>query len=214
MASLRSALVLAGVALALTLGVPRPAQADADERAVPDELRLAEGQTVTYPQTLYRRSKRYIGGVTYTVVNASAEELTQLLSDPAAYTQVLPHARAATLVGKVGEDQLVEISQGNSLIQTAYTLRLRPDEGGRRVRFWLDRSRAHGIDDAWGYFRVQPLEANADGSPRVLLSYGILVDLGPGLMRDFFESRIQASMLSVPERLRQYASIRFRGHRA
>jgi hypothetical protein len=45
----------------------------------------------------------------------------------------------------------------------------------------------------------------------VLLAYGILVDLGPGLMRDFFESRIQASMLTVPDRLRLYAQARFRG---
>jgi hypothetical protein len=178
-----------------------------------DETRLADGQTVSYPQTLVRHGKRYIGGVTYTVVEASASELTSLLSDTAAYREVLPHARDARLVGAVDGDRLVEITQGNALVQAAYTLRMRKDDDGRRVRFWVDRSRPHGIDDAWGFFRVTPLPDAPDGSPRVLLAYGILVDLGPGLVRDFFESRIQASLLTVPTRLRAYASLHFLGRR-
>jgi len=207
----RAAVVLACVAFALT-GVAGERIVRADESALDrtDELRLADGQTVTYPQTLYQRGRRYVGGVSYAVVDASVDELISLLGDMTAYTQVLPHARNAKLVGHRDGDRLVEITQGNAMVQAAYTLRMRTDNDGRRVRFWIDRSRPHGIDDAWGYFRVDPLPAGKDGAPRVLLSYGILVDLGPGLIRDFFEARIQASMLSVPERLRQYATRRFR----
>lgn len=176
-----------------------------------DQARLAAGETVAYPQTLYRQGKRYVGGVTYIVVDASVAEITSLLADPSAYRQVLPHARDARVLGNEGEDRLVEITQGTALVHAAYTLRLRTDSDQRRIRFWLDRSKPHGIDDAWGFFRVDPLPDAPDGSPRVLLAYGILVDLGPGLIRDFFESRIQASLLTVPERLREYASLRFRG---
>jgi len=213
-----TALLLASLACALA-GGPRAALAEEasphDDVSAADRQRLENGQTVTYPQTLYVRGKRYVGGVTYTEVNASVSELTALLADTSAYKQVLPHARDAQLVGMADKDRLVEITQGTALISAAYTLRLRTDDDHLRVRFWLDRSKPHGIDDAWGFFRVEPLADAADGSPRVLLAYGILVDLGPGLMRDFFENRIQASMLTVPERLRQYASVRFRSrHRA
>jgi hypothetical protein len=197
--------------------VPATVHADAElnftDIAQDDQARLADGQTVSYPQTLVRHGKRYIGGVTYTVVDASASELTSLLSDTDAYREVLPHARDARLVGAVDGDRLVEITQGTALVQAAYTLRMRKDDDGRLVRFWVDRSRPHGIDDAWGFFRVTPLPDAPDGSPRVLLAYGILVDLGPGLVRDFFESRIQASLLTVPTRLRAYASLHFRGRR-
>jgi hypothetical protein len=175
-----------------------------------DQARLDAGQTVSYPQTFYRHGRRYIGGVTYTVVDASVSELTALLADTAAYRQVLPHARDARMLGVERGDRLVEITQGTALVQAAYTLRMRTDDDQRRVRFWLDRSRPHGIDDAWGFFRVEPLADASDGSPRVLVAYGILVDLGPGIVRDLFESRIQASLLTVPERLRAYASLRFR----
>jgi len=197
-------------ALALAPAAARAAPAE-PEASAEDEARLADGATVSYPQTIYRHGRRYVGGVSYTVINASVPELTGLLADSSAYTQVLPHARDTRLVARTGSDRLVEITQGNSLVQAAYTLLMRTDDGDRRVRFWLDRSRPHDIADAWGYFRVEPLADAPDGSPRVLLSYGILVDLGPGLMRDLFESRIQASMLTVPERLRAYAVRRFRG---
>ena len=180
-----------------------------------DERRLEAGETVTYPETVQRRGQRYIGGVSYTVVEASAPELTALLADTAAYRHVLPHARDARMVGREAGDRLVEITQGNALVQAAYTLRMRTDEGGQRVRFWLDRSRPHGIEDAWGFFRVKPLDAAEDGSPRVLLTYGILVDLGPGLVRDLFEERVRANIFAVPTLVRAYAWTRFRGrHRA
>ncbi len=199
------------LAAALVLGAPQPARAQ--EAPETDEARLAAGQTVSYPQTVVRHGRRYVGGVSYAVIGATVDELVALLGDMSAYTAVLPHARGARLVGTEGGDRLVEITQGLSFVQAAYTLRMRTDDDRRQVRFWLDGSRPHAIDDAWGYFRATPLPDAADGSPRVLLSYGMLVDLGPGLVRDMFERRIQASMLTIPERLRRYAATRFRGRR-
>jgi hypothetical protein len=212
MGKTRASVAVGSLALLLScLGAPCVASASIDAApSATDEARLAAGETVSYPQTIYRHGKRYVGGVTYTVVDASVAELTELLGDPAAYTAVLPHAHGAKIVGAAGQDQLVEITQGVSFLEAEYTLRMRTDDDHRRVRFWLDHGRPHAIDDAWGYFRVEPLPFAADGSPRVLLSYGILVDLGPGLMRDLFEARIQASMLAVPDRLRRYTASRFR----
>ncbi len=202
--------MVAGASLACTL-LCLPVAATASDSLAEDQARLEQGQTVSYPQTLMRHGRRYIGGLTYTVVDASIGELTGLFDDASAYRQVLPHTRDARFVGHDGADRLVEIHQGNAIVQAVYTLRMHDQEGPRSVRFWLDRSRPHGVADAWGFFRVEPLADAADGSPRVLLTYGVLVDLGPGIMRDFFESRIQDGLLSVPERLRAYAALRFRG---
>jgi hypothetical protein len=210
----RSSLAMLFLALVLSFSLGGVARAEGPEAPPRDEARLAAGQTVSYPQTLYRHGKRYVGGVTYAVVDASVAELTGLLSDMSAFTAVLPHAMDARLVGSVGDDRLVQITQGISFLQAAYTIQMRVDDDHRRVRFWLDHQRPHAIDDAWGYFRVDPLPSAASGSPRVLLTYGILVDLGPGLIRDLFEARIQASMLNVPDRLKRYTFARFRRHAA
>jgi hypothetical protein len=76
---------------------------------------------------------------------------------------------------------------------------LHPDAEHHTVRFWLDLTRPHGIDDAWGFFRYMPL-----GAGRVLLTWGALVDVGAGIVRMFFEERLRSAVLSVPERVRGY----------
>jgi len=42
------------------------------------------------------------------------------------------------------------------------------------------------------------------------LTYGILVDIGPGLVRDLFEERLREMALTVPQRVRAYALAHFR----
>jgi hypothetical protein len=166
--------------------------------------RLSRGETVVRPQDMVAQGRRYVGGVTYTVIEATADELEALLDDVSAYEQILPRTKHANLVGADAGDRFVELRQGNALYETEYTIRVRKDPAQHEVRFWLDRSRPHGIADAWGFFRYEPLAQVSPGVPRVLLTYGILVDLGPGIVRDLFEERLRAMMLSVPQRVRQY----------
>jgi hypothetical protein len=176
-----------------------------------ESARLARGETVTFEQTVDKAGHHYIGGVTYTVVDASASELTALLEDVRAYRQLLPHTKAAQLIGVNGNVFFVELRQGTALLETSYTIRVRREEGGQLFRFWLDPTKPHGIADASGFFRVSPLP---DDPPRVLLTYGILVDVGPGIVRDLFEERLRTLVLQVPQLVRQYALAHFRsgGH--
>ncbi len=174
--------------------------------------RLARGETVTFEQTIDNDRRRYVGGVTYTIVDATVSDLTALLEDVHSYQQVLPRTKAARLLGVNGADFWVELRQGNDLMETSYTIRVRQEPGdmrGRTFRFWLDTTKPHGIADAWGFFRVEPLR---DGTQRTLLTYGALVDLGPGIVRELFEERLRKMMLSVPQRVRAYAARVFHGH--
>jgi hypothetical protein len=193
--------------------------------------RLSRGETVVFDQALDRGGRRYVGGTTYTIIEASMPELEGLLLNTRAYRQLLPHTKQARLVGVNGDDFFIELRQGNSLVETSYTIRVRREalptgpgqtdatraspvtlapEGqahreGTVFRFWLDRSKPHGIEDAWGYFRLERLPEKSSGVPRVLLTYGILVDVGPGLVRDLFEERLRQLALAVPQLVRQYA---------
>ncbi len=204
--------------LALLMSVvSTPMSAGAQEQLGAEErARLARGGTITFEETVNRPGHHYVGGVTYTVVDATAGELTTLLEDVRAYRQILPHTKQARLIGVNGDDFFVELRQGTALLETAYTIRVRREEGGKLFRFWLDPTKPHGIADAWGFFRVSPVPdsaTGADGSPgapHVLLTYGILVDVGPGLVRDLFEERLRTLVLAVPQLVRQYARAHFR----
>lgn len=168
-----------------------------------ESVRLERGETVIREQTVDRGDRHYVGGVTYTVLDVTAAELSALLDDVSTYRHLLPRTKLARQVGTDRGDALVELVQGNSLYEATYTIRVR--KTGREMRFWLEPTRPHEIDDAWGFFRIEPF-ASPSGEERVLLTYGVLVDVGPGIVRELFEERVRAAMLSVPQLVRRYVA--------
>jgi len=172
----------------------------------PDQIaRLERGETVVLPQTLDRSGQHYVGGVTYTVVEMSPDELLALFDDVDAYVRVLPRTKFARRVAARGRDTFVELHQGNAFIDAAYTLRMRKDPEHREVRFWLDPSRPHAIEDTWGFFHYDPYDAGgAAHRSRILLTYGVLVDLGSGILQSLYEERVRKAMLGVPQLVRRY----------
>ena len=182
----------AAAVVALAFG---SAPARADELSATEAARLSQGATVTRTQTLDRGARRYVGGVAYTIVGAPPAELDELLDDVRTWRRFLPQTRDARRVGQVAGDTLVEVTHGTSLIHVTYTLRVHRD--GDTVRFWMDPSRPHDIGDVWGFFRTEPIDES-----RTLVSYGILIDVGGGLLRELFESRARQLALTVPDRVR------------
>lgn len=192
--------LLATIAFVCAFGAASSARA-AEGALTPDEsARLGRGETVIREQTVERGDHRYIGGITYTVVDASAAEVAALVENVDSLRRVLPRTKRARVVGSIGGDQLVELAQGNSLMEAEYTIRMRHVRN--EARFWLEPSRPHAIDDAWGFFRYEPF-IGPSGDERVLLTYGVLVDVGPGIVRELFEERVRAALLSVPQLLRR-----------
>ena len=192
--------------LALGLFVRAPA-AHADKLTSIESEQLGRGETVVREHTWEPGySARYIGGVTYTIVDATASETNDILEDVASFRRVLPRTKRVKLVSiEPNGDRLVELVQGTALMEAEYTLRVRNYPARREVRFWLETSRPHEIDDAFGYFRVEPLIGSA-GEQRALLTYAILVDIGPGIVRDLFEERVRAALLTVPQLVRRYVA--------
>lgn len=196
------------MAIAMLATAPAGGAAPPTGALTPQEsIELAHGQTVERPQLVEHGGERLVGGVTYTIVNATPAELESVLDAVPSYESILPYTKSATLLARIDDDAIVALRQGNALVDAGYALRIRKDARAGEVRFWLDRARPHDIADAWGFFRVTPLPDIA-GVPRSLVTYGILVDIGPGLIRTLFESKIRNVVLTVPQRLRGYLAKR------
>lgn len=196
--------IVRAVALLLVgLGLTASTPARADGLRADETLRLENRETVIREQTFERGDHRYVGGVTYTIVDASHAEIASLLENVDSFRHVLPRTKRARVVGVDRGDQLLELAQGNAIVEAEYTIRIRRGQG--EWRFWLEPSRPHGIDDAWGFFRLTPFDGPS-GEPRVLLTYGVVVDVGPGLVRELFEERVRAALLSVPQLVRRHVA--------
>lgn len=163
---------------------------------------LRAGARVEQFVELERQGQRYVGGVGYVLVRAEPYQVFEVLNRVDTLAQILPGTRSTRVVDRAGGLVRVALQQGNSVVSTSFTIvfQLEPsgrDDDPRIVRFWLDPSAPHGIDDAWGFFRA----TRYDGS-RSLISVGALVNLGPGVVRMLFEERIQRSILRTPNRIR------------
>jgi len=200
-----------GLIGALVLGVTLFATNAKGEGLDPSEAaRLEAGQTVVREQTFdassmgYESDRRLVGGLTYTLVDSTIDELMGVLEDTSKWKDILPRTKATKVVEQKGLDTYVELTQGTGVVNAKYTLHLRKSPRDHTIRFWLDPSRPHAIDDAWGFFRAEEAAPGKEGQPRTLLTFGILVDTGPGMIRSFYEDRLRSTMLGIPQILREY----------
>jgi hypothetical protein len=163
---------------------------------------LRSGHTVEHAVDFKRHGRSYIGGVSYLLVNAEPRHVFEVLNNLPTLREVLPRTRRTDVIDRRDGSVRVEIEMGNNVVSTTYTVffALEPPGAagqGHMVRFWLDPSRPHGIADVWGFFRATPFD---DG--RTLVAVGAAVDLGQGLIRMLFETKIQRSILRMPRRIR------------
>lgn len=164
---------------------------------------LRAGGRVEQFVELDRAGKHYVGGVAYTLVRAQPSQVFSVLNELGTLSLVLPSTRNTRILDRQDNRVRVLLEQGNSVVSTTFTVffELEPPDDRfdpKVVRFWLDPSQPHSIDDVWGFFRATRYD---DGHS--LVSVGALVDLGPGLVRMLFEDRIQRSILRMPKRIRE-----------
>jgi hypothetical protein len=178
---------------------PGSAAARAARLTSAERRALLGGHTVTRPIRFEQGSGRYVGGVAYQVVPATPQEvLATLLTVPELH-RILPRTKQARLVDVQARGARVELVQGNSVVEATYTVRLEHEPTLGVVRFWMDRSRPHDIEDVWGYFRVQRLSQG-----HTLLTVAVALDVGDGLVRWLFEDAVQRVILSAPRQIRDY----------
>jgi len=210
MASATRRTLLFGLAVA-PFAFARDARAQGLTQLTQQEVaRIERGETVARPQILDFEGHRYVGGVTYTIVDLATDELIALMDNESAYGHVLPRAKFVKRIRVDGPDVYMEVHHGNALIDAAYTMHLKQEPEQSRIRFWIDLSRPHDVGDAWGFFRYQALSAaTPSATPRLLLTYGALVDLGESILRSLYEEKVRVAMLSLPQRLRRYVGRTF-----
>jgi hypothetical protein len=190
--------------IAASLFLASPATATQTELTEAEVAALEAGRPVVREETIEQAGHRYIGGLSYIVINAPAAKVTATLADVRTYRDILPSTRAVRWIGlsRTG-DAVVELEQGNAIAHGKYTVRVREDapvadNAAAIFRFWLDPRYPHDFPDAHGFFRVEPR------GERTLLTCLVRVDLGPGLFRRLFEGKVRKTALSTPMLVKTY----------
>ena len=161
---------------------------------------LLAGDVVARPLRIETDSGSYRGGLSYSLVHAPAAAVLAALSNVETLPQALPHTTSARLIDVHGTVARVELVQGGG---TTYTVRIERVRGRSELRFWLDPTRRHDIDDVFGYFRVEPF-----GEAESLVTVAAAVDLGSGLTSLLFSNAVERTVLSTPRQIRQFVEPR------
>lgn len=170
-----------------------------------ERARLDEGEYVARPTTERRQGLQLTGGTSFQVLDLPPDAAWRAIQDVGQYTHMVPKVSESTLVESSANTKYVYIRHSFGPVDASYTIRMDFQASNHVAIFRLDESRPHDIRAGWGFFRVRPWSGG-----RSLLSFGIYVDPGPGLLRGVLSSTFHEWVLKVPYTFRRF--VEGRGH--
>ena len=195
--------------LLLVLGflVATGASARADEGVGPlgltedESARLEQGFLITHPKAERRGDLRLVGGTAFQLIDLPPKAVWQgVIQDPSRYQFILPCARESRETARESEaDRTVFIRHAYGPASAEYHVRMHFDPATHTVMFRMADDLPHSIVAGWGFFRLHAWEGG-----RTLVSWGVLVDPGHGLLIETFLPRVRVLLLRVPLKLRRY----------
>lgn len=187
------ALSVAALCVAMVTATPGARAGFSDD----EQAQLDRGELLVAPLVYDRGDHRYVGGVSYFISSAPIDALSVVARDPSRLKELLPAVQQVELlsISKAGVAK-VHVTHKFGPTHGGYTFLCMFSEQGRFGRFWLDPEADNALEDAWGFIRLTPL-----GNGRTLVTYGLLFDLGPGMLRALFEGKIRKAALEYPRRL-------------
>ena len=166
----------------------------ADERA-----RLAQGELVTRPVTEERGDLRLMGGTSWQVIAAPPEAVYRAIQDTAHYPQILPTVSRAQLVSEHAALRRVRLEHKKGPLGVAYRLALQFRHAERDMTYKLNDPLESGMRAAWGFCSVRPYAGG-----KSLVTWGIMVDPGEGLMVGLVRGLIHEWILKTPWQMRRF----------
>lgn len=161
---------------------------------------LERGALVQRRLTQRRGSLDLIGGTSYQVIDARPAVVWRALLDTARYPRMMPRVLEARVVGRVRDQRTVFMRQGAGPIEKAYYLRLNVDSVQQDITFVMDDTRPHDLKAAWGFYTVRPYGAG----DRTLLVYGVMADIGGGMMVALVRDQVHDWLLKVPSTVKRF----------
>lgn len=192
---------LVALGLALVLGLPAglSAQGTSSTFSAEERRRLSRGELVMRRESRRRGELRLVGGTSWQVVDAPPDVVWAAVTDTDDYTAFLPRVVESRIVRERETRRLVFLRHRQGPIEASYTVRIDFMPSQRMARFRIDTTRPSAIRDGWGFFAVQPF-----GDDRSMVTFGIMADLGSGMLTGLIRPRVHEWMLRVPEELKKH----------
>ncbi len=199
--------MLAGAMIVSTLTPPvASAQVDLSRRPFTSAERsaLGSGHLVVRATEEQRGPLHLIGGASWQVVDLPATTLWHALHDTGHLPDMLPKLDEARVIARNGSMRTVQFRHHYGPIHVAYALTMHYDESHRTIVFTLDNTRPSSLRAAWGFLAIKPYGG------RSLISFGIMADVGEGIISGLLRPQVHKWILRVPSTIKKF--VEGRGH--
>jgi hypothetical protein len=163
--------------------------------------KLDAGETVMRPASRTQGGLRLMGGSSWQVINAPPSNVWRALLDTPRYHKMMPQVLEARLVRTDASERTVFMRQGASgVLEARYYLKVHVYEERQDITFAVDDQKPHQqLKAAWGFYTVRPYK---DG--KTLLAYGVMADIGEGLLAGVIRSDVHEWMLRTPWMVKRF----------
>jgi hypothetical protein len=200
-----SGFVLACAALSLGIALIQvhSARAGVDGGTfTPEEWRkLDAGETVIRPATRKQNGLRLMGGSSWQVIKADPSSVWRALLDTPRYHKMMPEVLEARLIHGDDSQRTVFMRQGaRGVVEARYYLKVRVYEDRHDITFSVDDKKPHELlKAAWGFYTVRPYKGG-----KTLLAYGVMADIGEGLLAGVMRNEVHDWMLRTPWMVKRF----------
>ena len=184
---------------AVVFSTPAIVRGADDQLTVDERKQLERGELVVRPTTERRGRLDLIGGTSWQLIDAKPDVVWEALLDTQYYHRMLPQVREAKLVADHRDVRTVYLTHGFGLLRASYHLKVKLKETDREIWFAMDDTKPHQLEAAWGFYSVRPYRGG-----RTLLTYGVMADLGEGVLRSVVKGTVHEWILRVPWMVKRF----------
>jgi len=164
--------------------------------------RLERGRLVARRTSERRGGMLLIGGTSYQVVDLSPERVWRALSDRAGYLRrMLPQTEEVVELRRQGDIRTLRLTHEYGIVSASYAVSFQYDDGAKTIIFRLDESEPHDLRAGWGFIKLRPW---GDDGDKTLIAFGMMADVGSGLVSGALRPTLHEWMLKVPWTIKKY----------
>ncbi len=175
---------------------PTGAQSSGGEFTASERRALRAGELVQRPATRNEGGFNYLGGNSWLRVRAPIETVWQTVRDTSTYPRLIPSLTDVTVLEDHPGRRLVRMQHRHSFATASYYARIRIDDERRHMSFELDRSRPHDLRAGRGFITLSAYRGDT------IVAWGVLADIGGGVVMQVFGPFLYDWMLKVPRCVR------------
>lgn len=194
--------------LVLLCAVVPPSDGGAQDAALRRSLtgselqRLDRGRLVARRTSERRGGMLLIGGTSYQVVDLSPGEIWRALGDRPRYLKrMLPQTQRVREVRRNGNVRTLRLVHEYGIVSATYAVNFTYDDDAKTIIFRLARDEPRDLRAGWGFIKLRPW---GDDGDETLVSFGMMADIGTGLVSGALRPTLHEWMLKVPWTMKQY----------